>query len=217
MLARVQISPSPHFFMKQKSCTIYLTRHGETEWNEKKLVQGQTDIPLNYKGEIQAQELGKKFGNINFKAVFSSDLIRAKRTAEIMILEKKLAVVTTKALRERLFGRFEGKHLDEMRKILGELLTIPRELQTRLSLNDTENDEDLVARLNPFLREAAIAYPGENILMVSHGGLMRAFLSHLGYIIPEYSEKPMVNAGYIIIESDGVDFKIIEEKLFKNK
>lgn len=198
-------------------CTIYLARHGETDWNEKKLVQGQTDIPLNKKGEAQARELGRQFKDVDFKAVFSSDLIRAKRTAEIMVLEKKLAIVTTKALRERLFGRFEGGHLDEMRKILGELLTIPRQLQTRLSLNDTENDEDLVARLNPFLREVAIAYPGENVLMVSHGGLMRAFLSHLGYIIPEYSEKPMVNAGYIIIESDGVDFKIIEEKLFKNK
>jgi len=195
-------------------CTIYLTRHGETEWNEKKLVQGQTDIPLNKKGEVQAKELGEKFKGINFEAVFSSDLIRAKRTAEIMMLEKKLAVVTTKALRERLFGRFEGMHLNEMRKILGELLTIPKELQTKLSLSDTENDEEIVARLNPFLREVAIAYPGKNILMVSHGGLMRAFLSHLAYKIPEYSEIPMKNTGYIIIESDGIDFNMKEEKLF---
>jgi len=198
----------------QKYCTIYLVRHGETEWNEKKLVQGQTDTLLNKKGIIQAKELGKKFEQINFVAVFSSDLLRAKRTAEIMVLEKKLAVVTTKALRERLFGRFEGKHLDAMRKILGELLTIPKKLQEKLSLNDLENDEILVARLIPFLREAAVAYPGKNILMISHGSLMRAFLSHVGFDIPEYSERPMKNAGYLIIESDGVEFEVKEEKLF---
>lgn len=198
----------------QTYCTIYLTRHGETEWNEKRIVQGQTDIPLNKKGEIQAKELGEKFKGIKFEAVFSSDLIRAKRTAEIMVLERKLAVVTTKVLRERLFGRFEGKHLDRMKKILGELLIVSKEKQKNLVLNDVENDEEVVARLIPFLREVAVAYQGKNVLMVSHGGLMRAFLSHLAYKIPEYSDKPMQNTGYLIIESDGVEFEIKEERLF---
>lgn len=195
-------------------CNIYLTRHGETEWNVKRIVQGQSDIPLNKNGELQAQQLGEQFRNTKFEAVFSSDLIRAKRSAEIIVLEKKLAVITTKALRERLFGRFEGKHINELRKVLGELMTISKEKQKELLLQDVENDEDVVARLIPFVREVAIAYPDKNVLMVTHGGLMRAFLSHVDFKIPEYSDSPMKNAGYLIIESDGVEINIKEERLF---
>jgi broad specificity phosphatase PhoE len=201
--------------MKNSYCTIYLIRHGETEWNKKKLIQGQTDTPLNKKGEIQAKELEKKFKGINFSAVFSSNLIRARKTAELMFLEKKLAVVTTKALRERFYGRFEGKHINELRKIIGELVFLSRKKQKKLKLYDVESDNQIVNRLTPFLRETAVAYPGKNVLMVSHGGLMRTFLSHLGYKIPEYSKKSMKNAGYLIIESDGVEFTLKKENLFQ--
>ena len=199
----------------QNFCTIYLVRHGETEWNEKKIIQGHSDIPLNEKGKLQSKQLGEKLKDIHFEAVFSSDLSRAKRTAEIIILEKKLAVVTTNALRERMFGRFEGKHIDELRKILGELILFSKERQKKLfGLNDIENDEEVMGRFIPFIREVAVAYPGKNVLMVTHGGLMRAFLSHIGFKIPEYSDRPMKNAGYLITKSDGVEFEIKEEKLF---
>lgn len=199
----------------QNYCTIYLVRHGETEWNEKKLIQGHSDIPLNVKGELQSKQLGEKLKNVHFEAVFSSDLIRAKRTAEIIILEKKLAVITTNTLRERMFGRFEGKHIDELRKILGELILFSKERQKKLfGLNDIENDEEVIGRFIPFTREVAVAYQGKSVLVVSHGGLIRAFLDHIGFKMPKYSEKPMKNAGYLIIESDGVEFDIKEEKLF---
>ena len=193
----------------QNFCTIYLVRHGETEWNEKKIIQGHSDIPLNKKGELQAKELGQEFKGIHFDAVFSSNLIRAKRTAEIAVLEKKLAVVTTNALRERMFGRFEGKHISELRKAFGELLLIEQQDY------EVESDDQILFRLNPFLREVAVAYPGKNVLMVTHGGLMRAFLSHIGFKIPEYSDRPMKNAGYLIIKSDGVEFEIKNERLFE--
>lgn len=200
--------------MNKNYCTIYLVRHGETDWNEKKLIQGHSDIPLNEKGELQSKQLGERLNDIHFEAIFSSDLVRAKRSAEIIMLEKKLAVITTKALRERLFGRFEGKHVDELRKALGEMMIIPKEKQERLSFKDIENDEDIMKRFIPFIREMAVAYSGKNVLMVTHGGLMRAFLDHVGFKIPEYSDHPMKNTGYLIIESDGVDFFVKEEKLF---
>lgn len=193
----------------QNYCTIYLVRHGETEWNNKKLIQGHSDIPLNVKGELQSKQLGEKLKDVHFEAVFSSDLIRAKRTAEIIILEKKLAVITTNALRERMFGRFEGKHIDKLRKTFGELLLIEKQDF------EVESDDQILLRLNPFLREVAVAYQGKSVLVVSHGGLIRAFLDHIGFKMPKYSEKPMKNAGYLIIESDGVEFDIKEEKLFK--
>ena len=88
-------------------CTIYLVRHGETDWNVKNIIQGQIDIPLNKKGENQALEIANELKDIHFDAIFSSDLSRAKRTAEIIATERKLAVVATKTLREMYFGKFQ--------------------------------------------------------------------------------------------------------------
>jgi 2,3-bisphosphoglycerate-dependent phosphoglycerate mutase len=200
--------------MNKNYCTIYLTRHGETEWNQKRIIQGHSDIPLNEKGKLQSKQLGEKLKNVYFEAVFSSDLIRAKRTAEIMVFEKKLAVTTTKALRERMFGHLEGKHVDDLKKIFDELIHFSKERQNELEVNNIENDEKIIKRFFPFIREVAVAYQGKNILMVSHGGLIRAFLDHIGYKTPKYSEKPMKNTGYLIIESDGVEFIVKEENLF---
>ncbi len=206
MLAWVQIPPFPPSYMRNNFCTIYLARHGETEWNKKNKVQGHSDISLNKTGEIQAKKLGEKLKDVNFEAVFSSDLIRAKRTAEIIILEKKLAVITTKALRERMFGRFEGKQVEELKNELGKLTIISKEKQKELALNDVENDEILMGRFIPFIKEVSLAYQGKNVLIVSHGGLIRAFLNRAGFDMLKYSERPIKNAEYLIVKSDGVEF-----------
>jgi len=87
---------------------LYIVRHGETDWNVKELLQGHADIPLNKFGEEQAKQLAKKLTKVNFAIAFTSDLLRAKKTAEIIALEKKIVVRTTKTLRERYFGHFEG-------------------------------------------------------------------------------------------------------------
>jgi len=200
--------------MNKNYCTIYLTRHGETEWNEKKLIQGHTDIPLNEKGKKQAKLLGKQLKDIDFDVVFSSDLLRAANSAEIIFKEKDMDVIKIKALRERFFGRFEGKSLGEMRKAFGEVMLVTKEKQKKLKIYDVENDEEIISRLIPFMKKTAKQYIGKKILMVTHGGLLRAFLSYVNYEVPEYSDRPMKNTGYLIIESDGNKFEIIEEKLF---
>src|SRR5579872_7049036 len=101
--------------MDKNLCTLYIVRHGETQWNVERRVQGQIDTPLTEHGKEQAKALGNLFKTIHFDAVFSSDLLRAQRTAELITLEKKLAVVTSELLRERSFGSFEGKYLEEIR------------------------------------------------------------------------------------------------------
>lgn len=199
-----------------KYCTIYLVRHGETEWNVKGFMQGQTDSPLTKEGVRQAKVLGKKLKKINFSAVFSSDLLRAKRTAEIIALERKIAVKTTKLLRERAFGRFEGIHNQEFEKQLKRMfekfgkLNEKQKLKFKLA-EDIESDEEIFNRLNLFLREISTVYPGKNILVVAHGGIIRAFLIRLGYAshreLPPGSVK---NTAYIKLLSDGTDYFIKE-------
>lgn len=191
-------------------CTIYLVRHGQTEWNIKGLIQGHTDSPLTLEGQKQASSLAKEFKTRKFDAVFSSDLLRAKRTAEIIALEHRLIVETTKALRERRFGKLEGRLHEEL-KILKELME-----KAQLSGYRTlgiETDDEMISRLITFLREIAVAYLGKTVLVVSHGGMMRNLLVHLGLsTYDKLPHKSVANTAYIKLTSDGVDFFVKETK-----
>lgn len=193
--------------------TIYLVRHGETDWNRKGVVQGHSDIPLNETGEGQAKALGNLLKGIHIDAVFSSDLQRAKRTAELASLEKKLAIQTKEILRERFFGELEGKEviafatLDPIRANL----TKEQKLLHRM-VPGMENDEEVIARIITFLREIAVAYAGKTVLVVSHGAVMRVFLEHLGFFDENHPMKKIENTAYIKMKSDGVDFFIEETK-----
>jgi len=199
--------------MKNHHCQIYLVRHGLTDWNEKGFLQGQSNIPLNKDGEKQAFEAAKKhFKKIKFAAIFSSDLVRAKRTAEIIALEKKMAVKTSVLLRERDFGPFEGKHWQEVEKELRmsikELRILSDEVAKKLGI---ESDEKMMERFLRFLREVAVAYRGKNVLIVTHGSVIRVFLTKLGYLSKEESRQVFIkNLAFIKVLSDGVDFFVKE-------
>jgi len=197
---------------KNNYCTFYIIRHGETEWNTKRIIQGQKDSPLTENGIKQAEESAKIFKNIQFDAIYSSDLLRAKRTAEIIALEKKMAVSTSKLLRERLLGRFQGIKYTKFKKELKEQFEKRNQLakQERFNFKLTkgiETDHQVVSRLITFLRESAVVHSGKKVLVVSHGGTIRVLLIHLGWA--DYQELPsgsVKNTGYIILDSDGTDF-----------
>ncbi len=201
--------------MKNNYCIFYIVRHGETDWNVKKLIMGQSDIPLNERGKRQAEEIGKRLQHIHFTAAFSSDLLRTKHTAEIVLLEKKIIVQSTTALRERHFDRLEGKswanHDKDLQMLWDKLADLTDCERKKYKLEKAENDEDMMRRFIPFIREIAIAYEGKNVLIVTHGGIMRVFLKHLGYL---KENKPfsveIKNTSYIKLESDGVDFFVRE-------
>lgn len=201
---------------KDAYCIIYVVRHGETTANAKKLLQGTSDFPLTETGKKQAQILASELKDIHFDAFFSSDLIRAKHTAEIIALERELAVITTKALRERHFGHFEGKPYEVInnahKKLLGEYEKMTHEEQMRFKFEPfEESNDELAGRFITFTREIAVAYAGKTVLMVSHGGMMRALLLHLGYgTTAEIGVGAVRNLGYIKLKSDGVDFFIAE-------
>ncbi|HWY80217.1 MAG TPA: histidine phosphatase family protein [Candidatus Sulfotelmatobacter sp.] len=198
--------------MKNNLTTFYLVRHGETDWNKKRILQGQTDIQLNETGEEQAKKVAQQFKNIEFDLVFSSDLLRAKRTAEIIALEHKLAVQATKKLRERKFGSLEGKPSNILltyEKLL-RALTIEERKKMRIA-PEAENDDEFAARIITFLRETAITYPNKNILAATHSGVLRILIIHLGFMTYEkFDTMRFINGGYLKLESDGVEFFIKE-------
>lgn len=196
----------------QKPAILYIVRHGQTDWNAQKKVQGQIDIPLNATGEEQARQTAALFKNIHFDAVFSSDLLRAQRTAEIITLEKDLAVQTTRLLRERNFGPHEGMLIEELKELEKDLENLSKEDRAIHKLHpDIENDEELVGRFITFLREISVAYADKTVLVVCHGALIRTFLIHLG--VGTYQTLPhgsVENTAFIKVLSDGVEFEVVE-------
>jgi 2,3-bisphosphoglycerate-dependent phosphoglycerate mutase len=204
--------------IKEKYCTIYIVRHGETEHNVKEIMQGQTDSSLTKTGVNQAEKLAKEFKNIHFNAIFSSDLYRAKRTAEIVKLDRQLAVNTTELLRERAFGHFDGKTIESFQRQNKHLFKVRQNLSEKEKRDfkfyeEYESDSEMTARIITALREIAATYIGKTVLVVSHGSIIRAFLIHLGFAkFDELPPKSIENTAFAVLQTDGIDFFIKETK-----
>jgi broad specificity phosphatase PhoE len=190
---------------KSQITTFYIVRHGEAEWNVKNLVLGHADVPLTERGEEQAHRLANELREIQFDEVFSSDLVRARRTAEIVTLERQLAVKTTDVLRERSFGILEGTPNEEFEALYIDWDKFTEEQKWNHKFADEESHEEVLIRFVNFIRETAVAYPGEKILIVAHGSLMRSFLIRLGYGTWD-TIGGFQHCGYIHLDSDGIDF-----------
>jgi broad specificity phosphatase PhoE len=193
--------------------TFYLVRHGNTEWNVKRLLQGHSDSPLTNEGLEQAKNLAIEFRNIKFDRIFSSDLLRAKRTAEIIALEHKIAVEATQLLRERSYGNLEGQPAAEFEKVDAILDKLTDEERYTYKYKELETDEEIVTRFITFMREIAISNPNKNILIVTHGGSMRALLKRLCYgTYEELKHGAVKNGAWVKLETEGVDFFVKETK-----
>ncbi len=198
--------------------TFYIVRHGESmgnldfEMERASLKAGGAGTDLTTEGRKQSEEVAKKLRHVQFDAIFSSDLLRTKRTAEIIALERKLEITALEVLRERNFGKYVAntKELqDEMKPIL-EKLTDTEKMRYRHK-PDMETQEEAAVRLLTFLRETALAYPGKTILVTNHGNTMRSLLIQLGFA--KYNELPsrsILNTGYYVLQSDGVEFFLID-------
>jgi broad specificity phosphatase PhoE len=191
-------------------CTLYLVRHGQTIGNVNKLIHGHTNAPLTDAGVLQAHERKVSLKDIQFTHVYSSDLIRAHKTAEILNLEHELKIVTTPQLRERNYGLYEGKHQDEAKKQLWDLLTNKSD-HPHIKESGVETNEQMVERGMSFLKKLSARHLGETVLVVTHGGLMRVILQHLNYFRKsEFRPGAIDNLAYIKLESDGDTFTVKE-------
>lgn len=146
---------------------LYLVRHGETEWNRQHRIQGLTDIPLNVTGRKQARAAGKLLARRNWDGIYSSPLLRAMETATIIAEETGLAEPNAvDALVERNYGDAEGLNFIE----------IDRRYPNRSEVPGQESRAGVIARVVPALRTLAGSHPGESLIVVSHGGAIRAML-----------------------------------------
>lgn len=150
-----------------------------TAWNAEKRWQGQTDIPLSEEGRAQSRALVDRLCGRGLVRVHTSDLSRARETAEIVAGALSLPVVSDPDLRERGFGPFEGKTAVEC-ATLGEIWE--RYVADRRCLPPgAEPDSEVVARMTRAVERAAAALPDEHstALVVSHGSSIRSLLAHM--------------------------------------
>jgi len=190
--------------------TLYIVRHGQTHWNKLGKMQGHADIELLEEGEQQAQQLSKQLLHIDFDAVFSSDLVRAKRTAEIVKLERELAVTTTHALREQSFGELEGMDYDAFKTLWRQWKHLDQAAHFSHKLHPSmESADEAIGRFIIFLREIGVSHRNKKVLIVCHGALMKYFLIHLG-VFSFSQQMSFGNCGHMKIRTDGVDFFVDE-------
>lgn len=148
--------------------TLYLVRHGETDWNVARRIQGSTDIPLNNNGRAQAARTGLLLARRRFDEVISSPLSRAFETASIIAGEVGLPEPTPDpAMVERRYGAAEG--LDYR--------TLDRMFPRGASVPGRESREAVVERVFPALIDLAHRRPGQQLVVVTHGGVIRAVVN----------------------------------------
>lgn len=154
---------------------ILLARHGETEWNRLGRWQGHADPPLNDLGRRQAETLAEQLAGDTVSAVYSSDLRRARDTARIVAERIGVVVTEDRALREIDVGSWSGLTRDEVRERFPE--GYARWLAGDIG-HDGETRDELARRVVPAVESIAHDHPDETVLVVSHGGVIRALRRH---------------------------------------
>ena len=155
---------------------IYLVRHGETDWNQAGLLQGQTDIALNAQGLEQAREASERLKEVPFEIAFCSPLIRAKRTAETIIGDRKITLTTDERLRELNFGPWEGVDIRTIKDAASQPFTNPG---SYIPPEGAESFAQLYKRSGEFVDQVLLPLEGtyETVLVVAHGGVNRSILN----------------------------------------
>lgn len=203
--------------VKKLRCVLYLIRHGESTANAH-YAKSESPFPitklgadLSELGIEQVKQLSQELRHIRFDVIFSSDFIRARRTAEIIATEQKLKVILTKFIREQRVGSMEGKMTDSIHEEIKKLqknLTDREKMKIKFA-PDMESEEEMLKRFMMFVNKMTLRYAGKVILMVTHEHLMRTFLIHIGFA--KYDDLPhgsIRNTGYLVLETDGINFYV---------
>ncbi len=151
--------------------SLYVVRHGLTDWNKKRLIQGRIDIPLNEEGMQQAKKTKENLSSVHLDLVFCSPLTRARQTAAIICEGRDIPMIVDPRIQEEFYGELEGEPR------VGERYFSQRSSFFKRYPNG-EGYLDVVARVYPFLNEIKAKYKEKDVLLVCHGGMSRVVNSY---------------------------------------
>ena len=169
---------------------LYIVRHGQTDWNAIRMLQGNTDIPLNDVGRQMARDAAAQLEGIHLDVCYCSPLVRAKETAQLLLEGRDIPIIYDDRIREMCYGKFEG-----VKYPYGDTIYTyfkhPENYHPDITDPDAgaETFDELFARTGEFLAE--VIYPqldeGKDIIIVGHGGMNSSIVCQIRNLpIEEY-------------------------------
>ena len=162
----------------EAAARLLLIRHGETAWNAEHRIQGRLDVPLSTTGMWQTGRLAQRLAGEAIDAVVASDLARAWMTGQPLADARGLAMIAEPRLRERAFGLFEGKTIEEIAAAHPEELSAWRARDVHWRIPGGESGAEFIARVLEALHEVAAAHAGRTVAVVTHGGVLDVVYRH---------------------------------------
>lgn len=157
---------------------ILLIRHGETDWNIEGRYQGQSDIPLNENGMQQARLLAAKIAHEDISAVYSSDLIRTRGTAQALADAQGVSVQIDTRLREIGLGVWEGMVVGDIQTQYKDMFEERRRAPAHFAPPGGETTTQFLERLLRAVNEIAARHPNQTVAVVTHGFAVAVLLTH---------------------------------------
>ncbi len=151
---------------------LFITRHGQTDWNLRGIIQGTTDIPLNDTGRAQALTVAKELKEEKLDAIIVSPLKRAVETAEIINQWHQLPIQCDERLAERCFGDYEGTPIADF-----DFCGFWNQ-EKEANFPSCEKTSDFFLRVHSFIEECRVKYANQNVLAVAHGGVSLPFYTY---------------------------------------
>lgn len=176
---------------------ICLVRHGETNWNAAKRIQGRTDIPLNDTGKWQAEQTGLYLKDDHWDVVISSPLSRAKETAYLILQHVHAPLVIMDDFIERDYGDAEGMSFEERQKLF------PNKQYPHMEPLSALQD-----RMIEGIEKVSAAYPDQRVLIVAHGAAIHALLTTLADEHMGIQDTRLVNACLNYVEWIDGEWKV---------
>lgn len=197
---------------------LYIVRHGETDWNKERRVQGHTDIPLNDYGRHLAEETARGMKNIRIDMAYTSPLSRARETAQIILGDRDVPLYDEERIKELGFGSYEGLCCSGENREPGsdEFNKFFTDTENYVSPEDGETVTELFKRTGDFLKEICTRedLKEKHILVSTHGASMTALLNHIKgnmAVADFWRDEVPPNCSVTVVEVQDGRAKIVEQ------
>ncbi|PCJ26393.1 MAG: hypothetical protein COA96_05155 [SAR86 cluster bacterium] len=181
---------------------LHLIRHGQTNWNEERRVQGQSESTLTERGIQQAKQLGERITHLKFDQVFCSSSVRTRQTADHVFANRNFNIEYLDSLREIFLGSWEGHLYDDIADREPDSHRHFWEQPHLFNVEGAETFFDLQNRAVKAVSKMATDFNQKKIAIVSHGALIKSFLSHVEGRAMEnlWAPPKMHNCAHSIVE-----------------
>jgi broad specificity phosphatase PhoE len=192
---------------------LYITRHGETEWNIQKRMQGWKNSNLTERGIANAKALGESLKNVEFNKIYCSPLDRTRHTTELIMGGRDVEVVYDENLREIHLGELEGKNQEEANAIYPEFSIHFWENPHLYKAKSGEDFYQVRERVAEVLEKIISENPSGNVLIVTHGVVLKAIHSYFKDLpMQRLWDPPFIyDTSLTIVEIEDGESKIVLE------